>query len=97
MRELQRLQDWYQSQCDEDWEHSFGVKIDTMDNPGWIVRVDLTDTDLSTVSFDPIHRGDSDDDRDWIHCKVESGQFIGCGGTHNLEEILEIFLKWAGQ
>ncbi|MBC6448487.1 Imm53 family immunity protein [Actinokineospora xionganensis] len=26
-------QRWYQSQCDEEWEHELGVKIDTLDNP----------------------------------------------------------------
>jgi hypothetical protein len=32
---LSRLSTWYQSQCDERWEHSFGLKIETLDNPGW--------------------------------------------------------------
>ena len=33
---FQRLQKWYKSQCNGDWEHSFGIKIETLDNPGWI-------------------------------------------------------------
>lgn len=40
------LQRWYESQCDTEWEHEFGVKIDTLDNPGWLVTVDLVDTDV---------------------------------------------------
>ena len=27
------LQSWYQSQCDGDWEHEFGIRIETLDNP----------------------------------------------------------------
>ena len=34
MNIISKLQDWYFSKCDEDWEHEFGVKIDTLDNPG---------------------------------------------------------------
>ena len=49
---LERLQDWYLAQCDEDWEHSYGVKIDTLDNPGWLIDVDLKDTSLEFRPFD---------------------------------------------
>jgi hypothetical protein len=37
---------WYREQCDGDWEHEFGIRIATLDNPGWDVEVDLTGTDL---------------------------------------------------
>lgn len=29
------LERWYASQCDDNWEHSYGIRIDTLDNPGW--------------------------------------------------------------
>ncbi|GHB54781.1 hypothetical protein GCM10010331_48120 [Streptomyces xanthochromogenes] len=32
---LDRLQSWYSAQCNGDWEHEWGIKIDTLDNPGW--------------------------------------------------------------
>ena len=97
MKELQRLQDWYTSQCNEDWEHSFGVKIETLDNPGWTLEVDLRETELSGKEFSTISRGDSEDDADWIHCKVESEKFVGSGGAGNLAELLQQFLTWAGR
>jgi hypothetical protein len=28
------LQGWYATQCDGDWEHEYGVSIETLDNPG---------------------------------------------------------------
>jgi hypothetical protein len=82
MNELRLLQDWYQSQCNEDWEHSFGVKIDTLDNPGWMVKIDLNDTAIADKPFDSIARGDSESDADWIVCKRDGYQFVGYGGAH---------------
>ncbi len=35
---LSRLQRWYSAQCDGDWEHGLGVRIETLDNPGWMVQ-----------------------------------------------------------
>jgi hypothetical protein len=28
------LQEWYAGRCNGDWEHSFGVSTDSLDNPG---------------------------------------------------------------
>ena len=95
MNELQRLQDWYQAQCNGDWEHSFGIKIDTLDNPGWMVKIDLSETELEGRSFESLERGDSDSEADWIMCKTEGAQFVGYGGVYNLSEILRTFLLWA--
>lgn len=92
---LQEIQNWYSQQCDGDWEHSYGITIDTLDNPGWTVRIDLFDTDCLNRPFQQIARGDSESDQDWIYCKVESNQFLGTSGPKNLNEILGIFLHWA--
>ena len=95
MDHLSRLKNWYADQCDGDWEHSYGINLETLDNPGWWLRIDLIDTEVEHKAFTPIHRGDSDDDLDWIHCKVESGQFHASGGMPNLPEMFETFLSWA--
>ena len=95
MEELRCLQKWYLSQCNEDWEHSYGVKIDTLDNPGWTLEIDLRETELEGVGFKPVMRGDSEDDADWVHCKVEGEKFFGSGGALNLTELVQIFLRWA--
>jgi len=54
MNVLAELQRWYESQCNEDWEHQYGVKIDTLDNPGWSVIIDLDDTDLEGKPFQTV-------------------------------------------
>ncbi len=50
---LAELERWYLAQCDEEWEHIFGVVLDTLDNPGWRVSVDLVDTPLDNPPYDP--------------------------------------------
>ena len=91
---LERLQNWYLAQCDEDWEHSYGVKIDTLDNPGWSVDIDLNDTPLESKQFPTLHI-QRDNEQDWIHCKIENSRFSGSCGPKNLEELLCRFLDWA--
>ncbi|MEU4549059.1 Imm53 family immunity protein [Nonomuraea dietziae] len=54
---LTSLQSWYASCCDDDWEHSYGVTIGTLDNPGWCMKIDLVDTSLagtSTTAREPV-------------------------------------------
>ncbi len=93
MNTLQRVMTWYASNCNEDWEHSFGIKIDTLDNPGWRVQVDIVETDLERKPFDEVDIQRSTDD--WVYCAVSEGVFNGAGGTVNLDELLKIFLNWA--
>lgn len=45
------LQTWYASQCDGGSEHAFGITIETLDNPGWTLKVQLTDTKLEGATF----------------------------------------------
>ena len=45
------LQNWFKSQCDGDWEHEYGVKIETVDNPGWYVVINLTGTECEGCAF----------------------------------------------
>lgn len=90
---LDELQAWYASQCDGDWEHGYGVRIETLDNPGWGVRIELADTELEGVPFDPVV--DTDREDDWLHLQVRDGQFYGSGDPSKLGVILRAFLDWA--
>lgn len=89
---LKWIQNWYLENCDGDWEHCYGVNISTLDNPGWMVDIDLTDINLEDKKFEvvDIERSESD----WIYCKVSDSTFHGNGGPSNLEEILIIFHNW---
>ena len=69
MNVLEKLQHWYQLHCDDDWEHSYGISIETLDNPGWKISVDLTDTLLENVEFQSVQVGNSESKNEsWIFC-----------------------------
>jgi Immunity protein 53 len=103
-RPLDRLQVWYQQRCDGEWEHRFGIRIETLDNPGWMVRIDVSHTPLWESPFERIEQHRSDED--WIVLELRPGSgggdpnpklrhFVGAGGVRNLDEIVEKFLGWA--
>jgi hypothetical protein len=95
MNMIEWLRNWYESNCDGDWEHSYGINIGTLDNPGWSVDIDLIDTIFEGIQFDKIQI--YVDDSSWIHCDVVEGVFIGQGSIDKLEEILKIFSEWVIQ
>jgi hypothetical protein len=90
---LLALQRWYLEHCNDDWEHQYGVKFETIDNPGWSMEIDLRGTELSGKEFAEIKLDRSQ--ADWIVCRVREGKFEGFGGAENLKEIIEVFLSWA--
>jgi hypothetical protein len=96
METLHELQKWYHSQCDGDREHGNGVKIETLDNPGWKVIIELTDTELAERPFTEVIQN-MEHETDWIHCRVRDNKFEGHGGPFKLKEIFEVFLAWAAQ
>ena len=88
---MEWLQEWYSKQCDGTWEHTYGTKIETLDNPGWKVEIDLNDTKYqSLVKSLKINLGETD----WIVCSVDNKKFKGVGDATKLNEILHVFKKW---
>ena len=90
---LQAFQQWYLAQCDGNWEHSFGVSITTLDNPGWSLNIALTGTELESQTFEPIQR--LEHETEWVFCQRTETQFQGRGGPLMLDELISIFLRWA--
>lgn len=86
------LQDFYANECNGDWEHQYGVIIETLDNPGWSLEVDLEETSFEVIEFEPVKIDRSD--TDWCHCWKENQKFCGRGGAGNLSEIIECFRQW---
>lgn len=88
----QRLQEWYQARCDGDWEHNNVIKIESLDNPGWMLTVDLGETEWAGREIDlrRVERSEND----WVQYKVSKSKmkFFGSGGPLNLEEVIESFL-----
>ena len=68
------------------------MSIESLDNPGWRVRIGLHDTKKQNSSSDrvKIDRTESD----WIQYRIEDRGFqIACGPL-NLSEAIEIFVRW---
>lgn len=89
------LQAWYMSNCDGDWEHGYGVTIETLDNPGWMVRLELAGTPLAARTFDRFEY--QRDEHDWLQMWLEDGALRVACGPLNLSEGLFRFREWAQQ
>jgi hypothetical protein len=89
---LDRLADWYAEQTDGEWEHGYGITLSTLDNPGWLLEVDLADTELAGRVYPRIeeHRSETD----WIVGYVEEARFRVACGPRNLKEAVDLFLTW---
>jgi hypothetical protein len=71
---------WYAEQCDGDWEHEFGVKIETLDNPGWLIQVDLPGTGKDGATLAPAL--DEGVDGSWLHRSADGRVLrVACGPT----------------
>ena len=98
---LERLMSWYASECNGDWEHRFGISLGTLDNPGWHLKIELTETSLEGTPFEPLQLGSmketfpEPDMSSWIHCKVESDVFEGACGPFDLDKLITMFVDWA--
>jgi hypothetical protein len=97
------LMHWYLAQCDEEWEHQYGVSIDTLDNPGWSLTIDLDRTSLEGKAFKPIFENviesqaseGLDGDIRWMTAEVEGTKFKAYGGPRDLLRLIEAFRLWA--
>jgi len=92
---LDWFQSWYAARCDGDWEHCRGVKISTLDNPGWWVEIDLNETPWEDKEYPrtEVHRTEDDRVVTWIS---ELKFHIACG-SGNLGEGLTVFRHWTSE
>lgn len=86
------LQQFYLSQCEGDWEHSYGIRIETLDNPGWQISIDLADTPYEGKLFNEFQHLRTEND--WIDCRIEGTVFRGFCGPANLSETVAVFRDW---
>ena len=89
---LSALERWYESQCDGRWERSYGIRIETLDNPGWQVHIPLRGTRKQGSALDRIKIDRSEEN--WIHYWVEKEEFLIACGPQNLSESLQLFIDW---
>jgi hypothetical protein len=89
------LIEWYERHCNDDWEHQYGVKLDTLDNPGWMLTVDLIHTDLQGRTMPELREGIGQTDAPasprWIHCSVRDNQFRGACDPSQVARLFHVF------
>ena len=88
---VEELQQWYYEQCDGEWEHNYGVSINTLDNPGWHVKIEVKDTFNHMPSSKYFNK--ETDENNWIACRFDGKTFEGNGDQFKHVMILSIFLK----
>jgi len=86
---LERIQNWYQTNCNDNWEHSHGFSITTLDNPGWTIKIDLSATPLDKLQFE---RNIDNGRFDWMFIKTKNKIFEANCDQKKLTEVLKIFL-----
>ncbi|MEO7101270.1 MAG: immunity 53 family protein [Luteolibacter sp.] len=91
---LQKLADWYAGQCHANWEHGYGIKIETIDNPGFAIDIDLRETFLESAPY-PEKKDSYDTEDRWMICRRTEFRFEGRGAPSRLEDMIEEFLRWS--
>ncbi len=90
---LDHLIRWYAAQCDGDREHEFGIRIETLDNPGWHVEVDLEGTELEGRLLE---RGREElEGGGWIFVRSTGAMFEVSGDPLSLGRALHEFRRFA--
>jgi hypothetical protein len=88
---LTRIQNWYKLNCNGDWEHSYGMKISNLDNPGWDIKIDIQDTALENLDYKKEFQNPNNEFDWYFISSTESTLNMSCG-IDNFEQILKIFL-----
>jgi hypothetical protein len=87
------LMEWFTAQCDGDWEHDLGIIIETIDNPGWSVRVRIGDTELEGLVVD--WQKDEESEHVWLHWCSTGQMFEAYCGPADLARALAAFRDFA--
>lgn len=86
---LKWLTEWYQSECNGDWEHSYGIRIKTLDNPGWSIEIDLNETIME--SYELASSVIKNEENDWYDFSFKDAKFKAYGDSNKLEFLLNKF------
>jgi hypothetical protein len=85
---------WYAAHCDGEWEHGSGIKLTTLDNPGWRLKINIADTELQHVPFASVEY-QLTDDISWWRCWRDEAVFHAACGVNNLNAVIDVFIAWA--
>lgn len=99
---MEWITDWYRRQCDGTWEHERGLVIQTLDNPGWLLKVNLVGTDLkraagrdSLISSFGTNEQGHPISPNWFHSQIRGSQYVAAGDASQLPYLFTAFRAWA--
>ena len=73
--------------------------VQTTDNPGWWVKIDLAGTELAGRAFPTIQEGVDAGafpvQPRWLCCRLQDTTWHGAGDESRIAEIIGHFLAWA--
>ncbi len=85
------LEKWFRDNCDGNWEHSNRVQIETLDNPGWNIEIDFSDTELK---IDDVRwRSYEISNENWVGYSIKNNIFSSAGDPLKLNLMINIFKK----
>lgn len=85
------IEAWYVSHCDGEWEHEFGIRIATIDNPGWHLEIDIVDTSLEGVVTERSRRDLPDGE--WLIAWSDGEKFHASCGARSLGAVDDFFRR----
>ena len=87
------LAHWYAAHCDGDWEHDFGIRIQTLDSPGWSISIDLSGTAAAREGFEEAQPRNAG--RPGLFVESTGGSFVASCEPLSLRDVMEEFRRFA--
>ncbi|MFY1048502.1 immunity 53 family protein [Chryseobacterium sp. GP-SGM7] len=81
------LQKWFNEQIDGNWEHEAVLKIETIDNPGWSLEVNLVQGSIPSTEWKLFEVSDDN----WVGYKFEDNTFHASGDPNKLSLLIGMF------
>ena len=96
--DLSSIIEWYKLNCDGDWEQTYGVMLQTLDNPGWMLSVDLKNTGVDFAPEVLLMEG-CDEQRhpqedSWIDCQIDELGYRGASDINQLSRLVDVFTEF---
>jgi hypothetical protein len=91
---IERMEEWFANQLNGDWEHQGDISITTLDNPGWLIEVDL-DTVVGEVYREISSFNEQESELDYVtfyYDEIENSVRVICG-VGNLSHALSILFE----
>ena len=89
MEILEWIQNWFKDNCDGVWENREVIQITTLDNPGWEIEIDISNTSLANTTINWILNENGK--QDWYGVKIENQKFSAAGDSGKLKFLLGLF------